>query len=846
MDARSGVALAWPVLLVSMAAAHAGPKAKAPAVPIQANLVRSVVEAVSGRVLTPDGTPVKGAAVFWTDRIGIETRVLASVTSDDAGRFQFGNVTQLRKKGEYSQLVALVDGWALSYRTVPPDQNALDLRLEPATRLRVAFLDPEGKPAVDLAISARLLFAREAGFCTLPVELEERFDVHTDGQGIATIDALPQAYRLLPAVRDARFAQLDSQEWISLTASPETQAKAIRLTPGASLRGRVTFGPSGRPVSGIRINAQGVSEESGGWRETVTGADGSYELRQLGPGVYDVALDLGELATSWTARAHERLVVPPGEHLGGIDFQLIRGALLTGRVLAADNGAPIVGIGVGAYIPGHTRLGGGSQGARTGPDGRFVIRVPGGRRDLFLSSAPPGFLLPALKKYDLTVRDGETITRDFRLPRARPATAVRPVRGRVLGPDGKPVADAEVIVVSSDGMHPGTTTRRTDASGAFTLEADLVARSVTVRARHAGMATVEETLATGGDEVTLRLQSNALGTLSGRVADAAGNPIAGAEVSVHERTAVSGREGDTALTDEQGRYLFPTVWPNALYTIYVTAEGYGEKSCEPIDGLRPGETRALEPLTLRKADRSVAGRVVDASGDPVAGATIWIEGRETRNQSLTTDREGHFRRDGVVDEMIQLQCYSLDKSQWTRKKVPAGSMDVVLVLPRGAEKDTFRNEDELAKRFAALQGRKAPPLNVAAWLNTPSHAGTPLRGRVVLIDFWGMGCGPCIAVLPEVQRLAEQFAKKGVVVIGLHPADAKPEELQAFAKQRRLTFPLAIDVPNGPNSFGKTYEAYGVRGIPTAAVLDADGNVAYLGTLSEAVGVAGSLVSPSR
>jgi thiol-disulfide isomerase/thioredoxin len=133
----------------------------------------------------------------------------------------------------------------------------------------------------------------------------------------------------------------------------------------------------------------------------------------------------------------------------------------------------------------------------------------------------------------------------------------------------------------------------------------------------------------------------------------------------------------------------------------------------------------------------------------------------------------------------------------------------------------------------------------AVGLNTPSHAGTPLRGQVVLIDFWGMGCGPCVAVLPEVQRLAEQFAKKGVVVIGLHTAGAKPEELQAFAKQRQLTFPLAIDVPSGPNSFGKTYEAYGVRRIP-AAVLDADGNVAYLGTLSEAVGVAGSLVAPSR
>src|SRR5207245_843705 len=74
-------------------------------------------------------------------------------------------------------------------------------------------------------------------------------------------------------------------------------------------------------------------------------------------------------------------------------------------------------------------------------------------------------------------------------------------------------------------------------------------------------------------------------------------------------------------------------------------------------------------------------------------------------------------------------------------------------------------DDELKARFALLQGRPAPPLHAAAWVNSAPRTLEQLRGKVVLIDFWGMGCGPCVAVLPGVQRTADQFAPKGVVVI---------------------------------------------------------------------------------
>jgi peroxiredoxin len=816
-----------------------------PVVATPANAVKSTEGPVSGRVLTPDGKPVKGAPVFWISLVGRQRRTHASVKSDDAGRFRFGNAAQLRQKGNDPQLLALAEGWGLTYRNLPPNQNTLDLSLQPATTVRASFTNPDGKPAADLPVSVQSLFRKALGFCVMPKEVADHFATRTDGTGIATIPGLPRGYRLFLAVGEDRFAQLGTNDQIDLSTSPVTEAKPIRLMPAASIQGRVTYGPSGKPAAGILVGAQGI-DESQGWGEGVTDNEGRYHLQQLRPGPYNVALGLeDELASSWTARAHERLVIRRGEQVSGIDFTLVHGAILTGTATAADNGEPIPGIGVGVSGPAHPRTSAWGQGMKTGSDGRYLLHVPAGEQHLSLSiTSPLGFGLPARKEVDLTVKDDETVTVDFRLPRVRLA---KPVHGRVLGPDGEPVAGAEVVVTSSDRdfqFRPGATLHRTDAGGAFTLGADLVAQPVRLRARHSGMVTVEATTATGGDEVTLRLQKDGLVTLSGRVTDTAGRPIAGAEETVFEWVYDSGSDIAKTVTDEQGRYAFSSLWPDGRYLVSATAKGYGSKHLMSVDGLKPGETRALEPLALRKADRSVAGRVVDASGDPVAGVTVWIDGRESTSQSVTTDREGRFRRDSLVDETIALHCDSLDMKCWTEKKVPAGSMDVLLVLPQGAGKDTFKNDDQLTERFAVLQGRQAPPLSVVAWVNSAPRTLKQLRGKVVLIDFWGMGCGPCVASLPEVQRTAEQFAKKGVVVIGLHDSSASAPQLQEFAKSHKLTYPLAIDTPDNPKGSARnTFGEYGVHGIPSVAVIDRDGNVVYLGySLAEAVGAMGGLL----
>ncbi|SMP63143.1 Peroxiredoxin [Neorhodopirellula lusitana] len=134
-------------------------------------------------------------------------------------------------------------------------------------------------------------------------------------------------------------------------------------------------------------------------------------------------------------------------------------------------------------------------------------------------------------------------------------------------------------------------------------------------------------------------------------------------------------------------------------------------------------------------------------------------------------------------------------------------------------------------------GQKAPDLEVASWVGAGGEAEAPdLSGKVVLIDFWGIHCGPCVGQLPEVRKAATYFADKPLLLLGLHDSHTTPEELRAFAEKEGLTFQLAIDKPASERGwFGETMRAYGIRGIPSSAVIDQEGNIVFVGSFKESL-----------
>jgi thiol-disulfide isomerase/thioredoxin len=91
-----------------------------------------------------------------------------------------------------------------------------------------------------------------------------------------------------------------------------------------------------------------------------------------------------------------------------------------------------------------------------------------------------------------------------------------------------------------------------------------------------------------------------------------------------------------------------------------------------------------------------------------------------------------------------------------------------------------------------------------------------LQGKMVLLDFWGSWCKPCLASLPSLKRLAEQLdpAKGAIISIDEH----EPRETWVkFVERSGMTWPQIYD------GKGELAESFGVDSAPHYFLLDQEG-----------------------
>ncbi len=108
----------------------------------------------------------------------------------------------------------------------------------------------------------------------------------------------------------------------------------------------------------------------------------------------------------------------------------------------------------------------------------------------------------------------------------------------------------------------------------------------------------------------------------------------------------------------------------------------------------------------------------------------------------------------------------------------------------------------------------APELDVTQWFNASEPVTlTSLRGKVVVLHAFQMLCPGCVhSGIPQAQRIAANFPRSDVAVIGVHTVfehhqAMTPISLAAFIHEYRLTFPIAVDRPGGKGPIPATMAA---------------------------------------
>jgi cytochrome c biogenesis protein CcmG, thiol:disulfide interchange protein DsbE len=92
-----------------------------------------------------------------------------------------------------------------------------------------------------------------------------------------------------------------------------------------------------------------------------------------------------------------------------------------------------------------------------------------------------------------------------------------------------------------------------------------------------------------------------------------------------------------------------------------------------------------------------------------------------------------------------------------------------------------------------------------------------LRGKPALVNFWASWCEPCKEEAPELKRFDSEIGDRATLV-GVDWGDAA-DSAREFIARSGWKYPILRD----PSQ--KVGTAYGLNGLPTTFVLDADGNI---------------------
>lgn len=414
-----------------------------------------------------------------------------------------------------------------------------------------------------------------------------------------------------------------------------------------------------------------------------------------------------------------------------------------GFVRSAADGAPVAGARVKGYrgpvLVRHMRVG--------GPSGPPVGSVETG--------SDGGFDLPSETGFVLVRAEGFATARVWLDPNRRevrldPGGAVV---GRVTGPDGEPLAGADVFVCLEgsstaaqssptdwrveNGCDPGSAftsaeTARTGADGRYRVEGVPVDRSLFVWARAPGLV---PSAARWGMRSRLDrpaivdLRCGPAATLEVRAVREDGSPFGGARVQLWNGP----RPPRAVRADDAGRIRWDDAVPGPA-RLRFDEPGFEAEDVEAV--LAAGETRVVR-VTFVATRVTVAGRVVDFRGRPIAGAEVTVDRRQRE-----ADAEGRFRFEDVPrsDWSVEAQepgyAPAAVRGSDARKDLVVALAAIVPVsipfeLPAGAVPDAGNAEVSFSAG-GERQRRTYPPSFLAGGeidLTVPEDVGT-LRLRV--------------------------------------------------------------------------------------------------------------------
>ncbi|HEU4835734.1 MAG TPA: redoxin domain-containing protein [Pyrinomonadaceae bacterium] len=276
---------------------------------------------------------------------------------------------------------------------------------------------------------------------------------------------------------------------------------------------------------------------------------------------------------------------------------------------------------------------------------------------------------------------------------------------------------------------------------------------------------------------------------------------------------------------ESGKTLFRQRRYDEALKTFKRANEMREKKCAECYGWLSETYLALEAYknVIDSADKTIEF----AAGDKQLlvkaynnkGLALQAQA-DKKDQKKLQGAETVFRQALAIDNARPIIHYNLGVVLMQLNRDEEGAVELkqyIQTQPKGSYAEMARKLVENPRR---ARENYAPDFSFTS-LQGEYVSLDDLKGKVVVLDFWGTWCPPCVESVPELRNLYKRYSKEGsFVLIGIS-SDRDDEVWKDFTDKNRMIWPQYRDGNR------KIQNAFNIRAYPTYIVIDHEGIVRY-------------------
>lgn len=268
--------------------------------------------------------------------------------------------------------------------------------------------------------------------------------------------------------------------------------------------------------------------------------------------------------------------------------------------------------------------------------------------------------------------------------------------------------------------------------------------------------------------------------------------------------------------------LWLIVYPGASFSVDASLEGKDFIDVYPLDG---GENdvfaelnKKMMPLTNSMGNSVLELRLNTALTD--------IQKKELEKKGDDFSKEIDIvKRDFLKNHSNSLAALWLMEDMLIRSEIKPEELipyvQKVDVKKYGDHYFYRAVKDRIDGSFASAVGKQCPQIITDATPDGSTFNIESMRGKFVIIDFWGTWCGPCVAGIPNMKAFQKKHADK-LNILGISN-DRSMDLWKEFLVKNEMTYQNIL-IGKGDKDY---VSKFNVQGFPTKILISPQGKILY-------------------